>query len=607
MSSRVLVNVMVNVLTTVALSAGWLLGLSAVVAAPAAEDVTMGAPSAVTAASVPELVTIENDLVRVVVATARGAIHQVELKQTHPITLRPFLGRGDQTGVGGEGADGKPALAVLGPMFVPDSADARRNGNNASNWLVHDNSEGRSWGLVAEDFGKPWTIAERTGNRLALTWQGSGFSYRLTYQLPADRLAIETRMEVTNQGAETAVITPRIYALAGLHMDFAPNEQGYYLTGVVHRGGDQGSLSKETVPSTNSKPTTINGPFDYVGVKGRFFAAWCTPGAVQVGGLTAAPAVVALGPGAGAIETVSVTPSTGWSAHIWGVTTKPHGDHQPLLRLDHAAVQVPAGSTLSATWAITATSLATADLKRLSATEQRIEKADHMYRFFYVLSGALTWVLHLIQSLVGNYGVAVVLLTLLVKALLFRLTWKQHASMFKMAKLAPKLKALQNQYGNDRQQMAMKQMELYKKEGVNPLGGCLPLLVQIPIFIALYNAFQYSADMRGTAFLWIPDLTLPDQLMGMPIAFLNNWVLSLNPLPIAYIAITIWMSFSQPMPTGGDPQQEQMMKMMRWLPVVFGVIFYNFAAGLVLYFTVNALLSTLEVRFIKARLAKQDK
>jgi YidC/Oxa1 family membrane protein insertase len=147
--------------------------------------------------------------------------------------------------------------------------------------------------------------------------------------------------------------------------------------------------------------------------------------------------------------------------------------------------------------------------------------------------------------------------------------------------------------------MAQKQMELWKKHGVNPLGGCLPILLQIPIFTALYLAFCHSADMRGQGFLWINDLTLPDQLIGWVV---GGWTLSFNLLPIIYIGVSIWMSLMQKMPEGGDPQQAQMMKMMRWMPVLFGVIFYNFPSGLVLYFTINAVLSTIEIKMVRKKL-----
>jgi YidC/Oxa1 family membrane protein insertase len=252
-----------------------------------------------------------------------------------------------------------------------------------------------------------------------------------------------------------------------------------------------------------------------------------------------------------------------------------------------------------AAWTITAASMNKRDLALLGETAAKVEYSDGYYRFFKSLAWLLTISLDGLVLVVLNYGVAVVVLTFLIKLLLHRTTFKQHESMMKMQKLAPELKLLQEQYKTDKQKLAMKQMELWKKHGVNPLGGCLPILIQIPIFTALYLAFCHSADMRGSGFLWINDLTLPDQLVGWVV---GGWTLSINPLPILYIGVSIWMSMMQKVPPGADPQQEQMMKMMRWLPVVFGVIFYNFPSGLVLYFTINAVLSTIEIKMVRKKL-----
>jgi YidC/Oxa1 family membrane protein insertase len=312
--------------------------------------------------------------------------------------------------------------------------------------------------------------------------------------------------------------------------------------------------------------------------------------------------VGATGPGSQSVTAPGASAPT-WRADIGGYTTKAHADHQGYLQITYSQVTVPSGRTLTNTWSLTASSMARSDLAAFGQAEHRIDLTDWMHRTFIIFTKPLVWILDQIVKLVPNYAIAVIILTFLVKALMFKLTWKQHASMAAMAKVAPELKYLQEQYKNDKTKLAQKQMELWKKHGVNPLGGCLPLLVQMPIFIGLFNAFQYNADMRGEHFLWISDLTLPDQIWGTPLAFLGGWVLSLNPLPIIYIAVTIWMSLSSPLPTGGDPQQEQIAKSMRWMPVLFGLIFYNMPAGLVLYFTVNALLSTIEVKFIRARLA----
>ncbi|MBN8526383.1 MAG: membrane protein insertase YidC, partial [Planctomycetes bacterium] len=290
-----------------------------------------------------------------------------------------------------------------------------------------------------------------------------------------------------------------------------------------------------------------------------------------------------------------------WTARTIGYTGSDH-EHQAYIGVSFAPETVPAGAAWQRGWSISASSMAKKDLALFSETEQAIKYTDGFYRFFKILANALTWVLDQLAKVVGHYGIAVIILTILIKAVLYRTTFKQQESMLKMQKLAPELKYVQEQYKSNKQMLAQKQMELFKKHGVNPLGGCLPIFIQLPIFIALFQAFSHSADLRGTSFLWISDLTLPDQVWGVPISFLGGWVLSLNPLPIIYIGVSAWMSFHQTPPSNGDPQQEMMFKMMRWMPVVFGVIFYNMPSGLVLYFTVQAVISTLELKYIKKKL-----
>jgi YidC/Oxa1 family membrane protein insertase len=244
------------------------------------------------------------------------------------------------------------------------------------------------------------------------------------------------------------------------------------------------------------------------------------------------------------------------------------------------------------------------DLDTLSVAEQRLQYTDGFHRFFRVLSDILAWMLLALASIPGvGYGLGVILLTILIKAALHRTTFKQQKSMLGMQKLAPELKRIQEQYKSDPQQRNAKTMELWKKHGVNPLGGCLPIFIQMPIFIALYQAFSHVAELRGESFLWIDDLTLPDQILYLfPIGSFN---VTLNILPIVYIIISLYMTFSNKPPEntgGGNEQAAQMMKMMRWMPVMFGFIFYNMPSGLVLYFAMSALISTIELKYIRKKL-----
>ena len=563
-------------------------------------------------------VALENPAAWVIISSQRASIDRFELKSSHPITLPGHLHR--QTVTTDPGLDGKPSLAVLDAFSMPPSVDATRLAKNQHHWLANDADTTLGWGIRGTETA-PWTIISHSPSAATFAWDnGRGLQYRITYRLHATLAQVAVEVQVNNTGSESLTLKPAITLVNGIHQDYAPNEAAY-LSAFVHRGGDQsGTVETTSVPATNSGWSLVTEPdasADFVGIKSRFFAVWWRPGKVglvPVVGAGAAPAgpvaPVAAGPETPTPGTVAnVAPSVdgnpAWRADVAGFTTQEHLDHQARLVVSYGTLALPAGRTLAANWTLSASGMSSTDLKALTPAEQRIELTDMMHKFFILPTRGLTWFLDMIVWIVPNYAVAVILLTFLVKAAMFRLTWKQHASMIKMQKLAPDLKYIQEQYKNDKSKLAQKQMELWKKHGVNPLGGCLPLLIQMPIFIALYNTFQYNADMRGASFLWVTDLTLPDQVWGVPLAFLGGWMLSLNPLPLIYIAVTIWMSLTTPIPTtaaGGDPMQEQMAKSMRWMPVLFGLIFYNMPAGLVLYFTVNAVISTIEVKFIRRRL-----
>jgi YidC/Oxa1 family membrane protein insertase len=197
------------------------------------------------------------------------------------------------------------------------------------------------------------------------------------------------------------------------------------------------------------------------------------------------------------------------------------------------------------------------------------------YGWLTVISQPLFWVLSKIYSLVGNWGWAIVLMTILIKAVFYKLSETSGKSMAKMRKLQPRMKALQERYADDRQKLSQAMMELYKKEKVNPAAGCLPILVQMPVFLALYWVLLESVEMRQAPFmLWITDLSVRDPFFILPLLMGVTMFIQqkLNPAP-------------------PDPVQA---KIMQVLPVVFTVFFAFFPAGLVLYWFVNNLLAILQ-------------
>ncbi|MBA3696261.1 MAG: membrane protein insertase YidC [Methylotenera sp.] len=210
------------------------------------------------------------------------------------------------------------------------------------------------------------------------------------------------------------------------------------------------------------------------------------------------------------------------------------------------------------------------------------------YGWLTVIASPLFWVLSKIHSLVGNWGVAIILLTVLIKAAFFKLSATSYRSMAQMRELAPRLQAMKEKFGDDKQKMQQAMMELYKKEKINPMGGCLPILVQVPVFISLYWMILASVELRHAPFFgWIQDLSTPDTLFGMiphSIPLIGGMPIGL--LPLLMGATMIIQSYLNPPPT--DPIQAKVMKIM---PIAFSIFFFFFPAGLVLYWLVNNVLS----------------
>ncbi|MCA8942325.1 MAG: membrane protein insertase YidC [Planctomycetes bacterium] len=212
----------------------------------------------------------------------------------------------------------------------------------------------------------------------------------------------------------------------------------------------------------------------------------------------------------------------------------------------------------------------------------------------------LLWLLEAIQSFVGNWGLAIVILTICVRGALVPLNFRMQKSMraygAKTAKLKPKLEALQKQHANDKQAYQRAMVEFQKEHKLfPPLGGCLPMFVTIPVFIGLFTALRTSYDLRQQPFLfWIDDLSKPDQLIALG---WGHFMPYFNLLPILMVGLWWWLQASTPLPS--DPQQRQMMKIMRFMPLMFGVMLYNYASGLMVYMITSSLFALVEQRVVR--------
>ena len=210
------------------------------------------------------------------------------------------------------------------------------------------------------------------------------------------------------------------------------------------------------------------------------------------------------------------------------------------------------------------------------------------YGILWFIAQPIFWLLQHIHSLVGNWGWSIIFLTMLIKGIFFPLSAASYKSMARMRAVAPKLAALKEQFGDDRQKMSQAMMELYKKEKINPLGGCLPILVQMPVFLSLYWVLLESVEMRQAPFmLWITDLSIKDPFFILPIIMGATMFIQqrLNPTP-------------------PDPMQAKVMKMM---PIIFTFFFLWFPAGLVLYWVVNNCLSIAQQWYITRKIEAATK
>ena len=209
------------------------------------------------------------------------------------------------------------------------------------------------------------------------------------------------------------------------------------------------------------------------------------------------------------------------------------------------------------------------------------------YGWFWFFAQPMLWMINWLFGLVGNYGIAIILMTLILRILMWPLTRKSYASTMAMQKMQPELQRVQKLYANDKPRMQIEMMKIYQSHKTSPMSGCLPMLLQIPIFFALYKALLISVPMRSAHFLWISDLSAMDPYFILPIL----------------MGATMWLQqFLQSPKTSGENKNDVMastQRAMKWMPVIFTVMFAWMPAGLVLYWTVSNLFGILQMYIIK--------
>ena len=325
----------------------------------------------------------------------------------------------------------------------------------------------------------------------------------------------------------------------------------YKLFGGSAGGGCSGGGG---IPATADRATTedVAGRYEWVAVRTRFFTQVLTP--AQSFGSLRLRAVRTEATGTQPASLATVGAAAGFDAE----TLAPN-------------------DSVTATYDFYVGPRKMANLRRLGMGQVRVTHLG-FWRFFCEL---LLDILNLFYAIIPNYGVAIILLTALTRLLMYPLTKRQNESMKRMSAMQPKLKEIQERYKDDPQKIQRETMRLYQEYKVNPLSSCGPMLLQLPIFVAFFTMLRCAVELRFAPFLWIGDLSMPENLFREQLGF------GLNILPIAMCAAMYFQS--KLMPSGGDPKQQQMMAVM--MPVMMLFFFYPSASGLCLYWGTSTLFS----------------
>ncbi len=431
--------------------------------------------------------------------------------------------------------------------------------------LIHTSSPAELPMLFTLDNGRAATLPLLRANRQRLTLTGPEGSARLvmTGTLPdgiqivrtmvfhADTYLVDVRYQVKNTSASALRISP---ALIMTNKPFSANTKAtsrYLFSGPsAYVNGKLDEIKGKTMRKDG--PQTLRGKVTWAAYEGTYFLCAVMP-------LSGATHIVTM---SGNDSQARVVVSDG------SMTLAPQGVRDFKYKMY----------------------LGPKKLSILDAADHDLAKAVN-FGWFDVIAKPMLWLLNFFYSYIGNYGVAIILVTILIKVVFWPITQKGMKSMKNMQKLQPKVAKLKEKFKDDSARMNKEMMALYKTYKVNPVGGCLPMVIQIPFFFALYRVLMSAIELRHAPFfLWINDLSAPDRLM---IGFNIPW---LHGIPVLTLLMGVSMYLQQKMtPTTADPTQA---KIMQFLPVVFTFMFINFASGLVLYWFVNNLLAILQQHLI---------
>ena len=494
---------------------------------------------------------VENDQVKYTYSTTGGSLLKVEFKDQHQV-LDPSknveLNTDALYGIG----------AILNgpadPITLQHQGSQNSKGQVSFEGKINDSvTVQKVFTLIEED------EAKKTGYRTEATYVFTNTSGE--------------PLRVSNLYLHMGTATP-------LHADEWPDAAGFFWNdNGKFKFQNRNSFNGSWFSSAKSRVTKDSEALEYFGVANQFFASvakvnWNEPVELRASSRKSTLPVSLEKEETKEINLVDV------SAEIPAFTLPANGSHT----LKFELYTGPKEATL------------------LKEVDPNLKKLMN-YGFFGMLSPLLNWILNVIEEIwelvvASDYawGLAIITLTLFVRTLMWPLHKTSITSMKRMSKLTPMMQKLREKYENDPQKMQIETMGLYKKYGVNPLSGCLPMLIQMPIFLGFFSMLRSASELRGQKFLWVEDLSLPDTLLQIPIF----GGIDLNPLPIL-MAITSFIQMSM-MPQQQGPQNPNMPDMrpiMKFMPVMFLFFCYNYAAALALYWTTTNLFSIFQTWYMQ--------
>jgi YidC/Oxa1 family membrane protein insertase len=540
----------------------------AVGAAPAsATTAAASAPPLLTAAAKPEVVI---DSREATAAPSTGVAEQIQTIHTPQIDLR-------FTNLGGGIAEAIP----LGHQNLAENGEnvkLNHAGQIAIGAITFQGADPAGKPLPAgEDRRLPYNVRRDGNTVICERTEPSGLKITKEYSLdwqgqPKQIPAIDLKVTFTNTGAQP-YHDAGYYIYAGSSAPIHRRDLEQYtafdwLSDGGYHTDNARSFSAGSIPlvgvQTRAAREVITQPVKHaawVAVKNQFYATVVTP---------LAPADADEAPAQGI-----------WAQRFdLALTPQDAALGLPPLHAVDAALEMP-GLQLAPGQSATQVFQIYAGPKYYSRLDHLGHQEQELMDFgkFKIVSITLLFLMNTFKGWLGNYGLAIIVLTLLVKTILFPLQNKANKSMKRMAILGPKMAELKEKYKDDQTRQSAETMKLYKEYGINPLGGCLPMVVQMPIFFGFLYMLYTAAELRNASFLWVHDLSQPDT-----VAHLLGF--SINILPILMIGSQFWqMSLT---PRTGDPSQQ---KMMMFMPLVFGFFCYNFAAALALYYTMQGVLT----------------